>query len=355
MTQSTYDPCLLYSIEPFGLVGLQTDNTLFLGTEKFAEQEQIQLDKAGFLAKKREQLTTTNNIKFNGGIIQLEENGTIVITQERQCRNIKTVSKHYASTTSTRGITRDQLTTKEQYIAQRARGAYIASLSQPEAAYDLSVAAQAIDPTENDIKALNKRLQWQIESAARGLRFVKLEKQSLQLLVFTDSSFANNKDLSSQIGYILVIKDDSGNANILHWSSTKCKRVTRSVLASELYAMAHGFDIAAAIKSTIDKALQISLPLVLCTDSKSLFDCLVKLGTTAEKRLMIDIMCLRQAYERREVAEVKWIKGESNPADAMTKTKPSTALKQLVDTNKIKLEVEEWVERVGKGGGKEGQ
>ena len=56
---------------------------------------------------------------------------------------------------------------------------------------------------------------------------------------------------------------------------------------------------------------------------------------------MIDIMCLRQAYERREVAEVKWIKGESNPADAMTKTKPSTALKQLVDINKIKLEVEE--------------
>ena len=105
--------------------------------------------------------------------------------------------------------------------------------------------------------------------------------------------------------------------------------------------MAHGFDIAAAIKSSIDKALQISLPLVLCTDSKSLFDCLVKLGTTAEKRLMIDIMCLRQAYERREVAEVKWIKGESNPADAMTKTKPSTTLKQLVDTNKIKLEVEE--------------
>ena len=69
MIQSTYDPCLLYSIEPFGLVGLQTDNTLFLGTEKFAEQEQIQLDKAGFLAKKQEQLTTINNLKFNGGII----------------------------------------------------------------------------------------------------------------------------------------------------------------------------------------------------------------------------------------------------------------------------------------------
>ena len=61
--------------------------------------------------------------------------------------------------------------------------------------------------------------------------------------------------------------------------------------------MAHGFDMGTLVKSTVDKALQIDLPLVICTDSKSLYECLVKLGTTQEKRLMIDVMCLRQAYE----------------------------------------------------------
>jgi hypothetical protein len=65
------------------------------------------------------------------------------------------------------------------------------------------------------------------------------------------------------------------------------------VLASKLYAIAYNFDISASIKSTIDKVLRIELPLVLYTDSKSLYDYLVKLGTTQEKRLMIDIMCLR--------------------------------------------------------------
>ncbi len=147
------------------------------------------------------------------------------------------------------------------------------------------------------MKALNKRLQWQLDSTARGIRFVKLERESLQLLTFTDASFANNRDFSSQIGYVLVLADGKGKANILHWSSIKCKIVTRSILASELYRMTHGFDIGASIKSTIDRVLGINLPLVLCTDSKSLYDCLVKLGTTAEKRLMIDVMCLRQAYE----------------------------------------------------------
>jgi hypothetical protein len=115
--------------------------------------------------------------------------------------------------------------------------------------------------------------------------------------------------------------------------------------------MAHGFDVGATIKATIEKILRIKrLPLVLCTDSKSLYDCLVKLGTTQEKRLMVDLMCLRQSYERREIAEIKWIDGNSNPADAMTKSKPCQALKDLIDTNTVKLEVTEWVERVGVDG-----
>ncbi|RFU25514.1 hypothetical protein B7463_g10820, partial [Scytalidium lignicola] len=349
MEQSTYDPCLLYSNNPFGLVGLQTDDTLFVGDPEFAQQEQVQLQKAKFLAKEREILTSEKSLKFNGGVIQLQDD-EITLTQERQCGNLKPVSNKSTNTTSSRGIVRQNLSTKEQYVAQRARGAYIASVCQPEATFDLSVAAQAVNPDEKDVKALNKRLQWQIENAARGLRFVKLDKNTLQLLVFTDASFANNKDLSSQIGYVLALADGEGNANILHWSSIKCKRVTRSVLASELYGMAHGFDMGASIKSTIDKALKISLPLALCTDSKSLYDCLVKLGTTQEKRLMIDVMCLRQAYERREIAEVKWIQGTTNPADSMTKEKSSNALKQLVDTNKVQLEVVEWVERGGSGG-----
>lgn len=87
------------------------------------------------------------------------------------------------------------------------------------------------------------------------------------------------------------------------------------------------------------------MPTLLCTDSKSLYDCLVKLGTIAEKRLMIDIMCLCQVYERRKIAEVKWIKGSTNPVDSMTKYKASGALKQLLDTNTVQLEVVEWVER----------
>jgi len=165
-------------------------------------------------------------------------------------------------------------------------------MCQPEASFDLSFVVQVTNPEKEDVKALNKRLQWQIENQVRGLKYVKLDKKSLRLYAFTDASFANNKDLSSQIGYILVLADSTNKANIIHWTSIKCKRVTRSVLASELYAIVTGFDIGAAIKATVEQLLQIELPLILCIDSRSLYDCFVKLGTTREKRLIVNIIYL---------------------------------------------------------------
>jgi hypothetical protein len=46
-----------------------------------------------------------------------------------------------------------------KYREQHARGAYIAIICQPEAAFDLSVAAQHQTPMKIDIKTLNKRLE----------------------------------------------------------------------------------------------------------------------------------------------------------------------------------------------------
>jgi hypothetical protein len=111
--------------------------------------------------------------------------------------------------------------------------------------------------------------------------------------------------------------------------------------------MSLGFDAATTIKATLDQILSkrrtTPIPLTIFTDSKSLYDCLIKLGTTNEKRLIIDLMYLRQSYQRREITEVVWIKGEENAADAMTKKKCCNALKNMVDTNKLTITTNGWV------------
>jgi hypothetical protein len=45
-----------------------------------------------------------------------------------------------------------------------------------------------------------------------------------------------------------------------------------------------------------------------------------------EKRLIINIMCLWQAYKQRLITNVKWINRETNPANVITKGKACLAL-----------------------------
>jgi hypothetical protein len=330
IVNSAFDPCLLIENSGNGLIGTQTDDTLVLANSDLASKEQAEQP---FLSKSRKELTLENPIHFNGAIVRLTAtDGSITVTQPRQIKRIELVKN------------------PEGYIAQRARGAYIATVSQPERAFGYSFAAQVTGtPTDDQVKFLNKQLTWQLDNPDRGLRFVPLDLASLRVAVFTDSSFANNSDMTSQIGYVAVIVDKNNQANIVHWASVKCRRVTRSVLASELYAMSLGFDNAAVIKSTVQQILNRPIDLTIYIDSKSLYDCLVRLGSTHEKRLMVDIMCLRQSYERREIAQVVWIDGKHNVADAMTKEKCGSSFKALIDSNR--LDVMDgtigWVERSG--------
>jgi hypothetical protein len=238
------------------------------------------------------------------------------------------------------------LTSRDQYIAQRAREAYLTSICQSEASFDLSHAVQFMKVSSDDINTLNKRLQWQIINQIKDLKYVKLNQSFLRLMIFTNSFFANNRDLFSQIDYVIFLANDI-HAKILHWSSIKCKRVTRSVLTVELFAMIHDFDVESILKSIFIKLLdkKISISLILITDSKYLYDCLIRLSITIEKRLMIDVMILRQLYERREITKMIWIHDINNSIEFMIKTKLSSTLKTMIDTNQINLNITEWVKR----------
>jgi hypothetical protein len=53
---------------------------------------------------------------------------------------------------------------------------------------------------------------------------------------------------------------------------------------------------------------QLKLPLILViiyTDLFLLYKCIVKLRTTKEKRLIINIIAIRQSYKRRELSKIR--------------------------------------------------
>ena len=57
-------------------------------------------------------------------------------------------------------------------------------------------------------------------------------------------------------------------------------------------------------KMIIDQLSFSQIPTIVCTDFYLLWECLVKLKTTKEKRLIINIMALRQLYKRRELLKI---------------------------------------------------
>jgi hypothetical protein len=195
-----------------------------------------------------------------------------------------------------------------------------------------------------------------MEHFDRGFDYIALDLNICKLFVFANGSFANNKDLSFQVGFLILLANEMRGSsffelagNIVHWSSIKCKRVTRSVLASEIYGMMNGVNtgiiLAIILRLITDQLCLPEIPLIICTNSYLLYECIVKLGITQEKRLMIDVMFLRQSYERRKITEIRWIHNQDNPADALTKAAANRAMERFVSFNKLNVRMEGYVER----------
>jgi hypothetical protein len=73
----------------------------------------------------------------------------------------------------------------------------------------------------------------------------------------------------------------------------------------------------------------------MSTDSLSLIDFITKSSTTAEKRLMIDPVVVREAHDRMEIAQLEFLRTNWNPADALTKVSRNTYLETILTTGTI--------------------
>jgi len=54
---------------------------------------------------------------------------------------------------------------------------------------------------------------------------------------------------------------------------------------------------------------------------------------------MIDIMAIRQSYERKELSEIRWITSGNNPADAITKFTANKSLESLISINHLNVKI----------------
>ncbi len=82
-----------------------------------------------------------------------------------------------------------------------------------------------------EISYLNKTIR-KLRDPAEMI-FLPLDLSCLYVVGYADAAFANNADLSPQLGFIALLKDKNDNAAIIHYGSWKCQRVTRRFFGAE--------------------------------------------------------------------------------------------------------------------------
>lgn len=211
--------------------------------------------------------------------------------------------------------------------------------------YISSTANRAAQVTEKTYgaskgKELNKGVRMVTNTAYILLRFEKLNFATVHLRVYADSSFATNDDLSSQLGYIVLLWDGEDQRHLLDYASRRSKRVIRSIMGGETYAFMDAFDMEYAIRNNFSEILGMHLGLLMMSDSKYLFDAVTYGKRTAERRFSIYITGACQSQKAYEIEIIGLICEYVNPSDALTKVGGNYLLWRIIESRVDQTPVE---------------
>lgn len=205
--------------------------------------------------------------------------------------------------------------------SQNAAAAYPASMTRPDLLCCTDRFSQVTREnfSSSVVKRFNKFVQYCHDDDSVSLCFVKLDLETVHVTVFTDASFSTTGEITSELGVVVLLRDSKGRCNLIHASSLKEKRRAKSVLGAEMFALLDGSDSGYVIRASLFRWLGRKLDLHLLTYSRTACHIATTLIQTKQKRLMLDVHLLSEAYENREITKITWISGKSNIADCLTK------------------------------------
>lgn len=106
---------------------MQTDDILILADNDFTSIKKDVIRSTKIMIKDKKLFTPIYFLKFNSAQIKFDSN-RIVITKKSPVKKIPPVINHVVDSTSSKEITRKKLSLKKQYLAQKTKDAYIASM-----------------------------------------------------------------------------------------------------------------------------------------------------------------------------------------------------------------------------------
>ncbi len=121
---------------------------------------------------------------------------------------------------------------------------WISTQSRPDLSFDvLDLSTVTQDCMSKQRSKINKVVRKAKNNEYRMVFPSLHSPQDMEIILFTDASYANLSDrVSSAGGYVVFLRGKNGHCAPIAWSSKKIKRVVKSSLAAECLAMVDGID-----------------------------------------------------------------------------------------------------------------
>ena len=203
-----------------GLLGVFVDDLLGSGEKNF--NKTLENFSSRFKSKPR----IYDDVYFAGVHIKRQGDHTITVDQSAHIKKLEKLSR------------------KAGFEEFRSRRHALGWLSQtrPEISSTANILSQV---TEKNFQPshtghINKAIKLLKETPTRGLKFVKLDEAGIRIVTFADASFSNNADGSTQLGYLFLLADKTGNANVLQFAYTKPNALfVQYYLTRQLHSRTH--------------------------------------------------------------------------------------------------------------------
>ena len=298
-----------------GVLGAHVDDFLYVGDSEFREEvmEKLMLR---FSVGKHE----VSHFVYTGFNIEQTSSG-LVLDQNAYIEKLK-IEPMLARRMKEK---KEKLTSLELTHLRSYVGAlnWVVRATRPDLSFDLiQLSTRFTDGRVEDLCKARKVVNALAQTDSKVV-FPRLEKNSLRIVVYTDASYGNlNNGVDSMGANVVFLADKHGYCLPLDWAASKVKRVVNSTLAAETLALMDGINNAMFARSLLSDFLAVKekgIPITAIVDNKSCFEAVYSTSLVSDKRLRREIAYIKQVLEREEVDEVRWVTGDKQLADVLTK------------------------------------
>ena len=299
-----------------GIIASHVDDFCFAGSETF-ENQVIKHLRCVFKVKSEE----VAEFRYIG--LEIKKNdSSIRLGQDEYIKELRPVPVQNGRCLEDK-ISPTEVTEARQLIGKLN---WVATQTRPDLSYDVSTLSSILKQENVEcIKQINRT----IKKAKREKSQIYIpdlgNTELLQIIAYSDASFANLSNGGSQGGYVIFLQGMNKQYMPIVWQSKRIKRIVKSTLAAETLAMVDLAEACIYYRKLIIDLLQLedspkNIKIFCKTDNSCLFDAVHSTTQILDKRLRIEMAILRQMLDREEIAEISWIPANNQIADALTKT-----------------------------------